>query len=88
MPIRGARRHVQARDVLFLMTSAALLAVLAESRNASSHVLGVNVIVIALSWIVARRVAIQTTRMFEHWDDRSEELASFRVVSLKRFSRP
>ncbi len=83
MPSGRARRHVQSGDILFLMTGAALLAELALAGDAAFHVLRVNVIVVALSGIVSCGMAIQTTRMFEHGNDRSEEFAGLGIVSFK-----
>ena len=83
MPIGRARWHVQPGDVLFLVTSGAFLTVQTLAIRTSLHVLSVNVIVIALSRVVAGGMAIQTTRMFEDGNNRSEKLAGFRVVFLE-----
>jgi hypothetical protein len=69
MPIGRAGRHVQTRDILFLMTGAALLTVLTKSVNAAPNVLCMNVIVVALSGEISGRMAVQAAWMFEHRND-------------------
>src|ERR1700730_5197293 len=76
MPVGRAGRHVQSRDVLFLVASSALLPIKTLSIRSPPHVLGVNVSVITLSGIITRCMAIETARMFEHRNDRDEKLAS------------
>src|SRR5258708_30054136 len=80
MPVRRSRRHVQSGNVLFLMTGAALLAVLTMPIKPASDVLSVDVIVIALTREVARRVAVETSWMFEHGNYREECSARFCVI--------
>ena len=82
MPAGRARRHVQTGDVLLLMTGAAFLTVLATTVDAALHVLRMDVTVVALSGKVTVSMTIQTARMFEHWNDRGEEVAGARVVFL------
>lgn len=83
VPIRRSRRHVQTLDILVLMTSTALLSKLAFAIRSTPDVLNVYACVVTLPWEVAGRVAIETTRMFEHWNDRDEELACTRVITLE-----
>src|SRR5438876_68565 len=58
MPVGRARRHVETRDILFLMTSLALLAVLAFSVGSPAHVLSMNVAIVALTWEIAIRMTV------------------------------
>ncbi len=62
------------------MTGTALLAVLTMSIKPASNVLSVDVIVIALTREVARRVAVETSWMFEHGNYRDECRARFCVI--------
>jgi hypothetical protein len=66
MPVRRTWRHVQSGNVLFLMTGATFLAVLAVPVKPAFNILGVRVVVVALAWEVTRRMAVETTRMFEY----------------------
>ena len=82
MPAGRTGRHIQTGDILFLMTGAAPLAILAVPIDAPLHVLRMDVAVVALSGKVTVSMTIQTARMFEHGNDRSEEFAGACVVSL------
>ena len=62
------------------MTGTALLAVLTMTIWPSSDVLSVDVIVIALTREVSRRVAVETTWVFEHGNYRKECRARFCIV--------
>ena len=64
------------------MTGAALLAVLTMPIKSASDVLSVDVIVIALTREVSRRVAVETTWVFEHGNYRKECRARFCIIFL------
>jgi len=64
------------------MTGAALLAVLTMPIKSASDVLSVDVIVIALTREVSHRVAVETTRVFQHGNYREERRARFCIIFL------
>src|SRR6185436_13486634 len=84
MPIRRSRRHIQSIDIVILMTRGALLAKLPFTVRSAPNVLNVYASIIALPREVTRRVTIETSRMFEHRNDRDEEITGARVVALDR----
>jgi hypothetical protein len=81
-PVWSSGRHVQPGNVLFLMTCAALLAILPVSVNSPFYVLDVNMPVVTLARVVARRMTIETTRMLEDGNHCEEGFASASVVAL------
>ena len=69
MPVWCTRRHVQARDVVFLVAGVALLAILAMAVWPTLHILNMRNAVITLARKISGRMAVETSRMFEDGDD-------------------
>lgn len=84
MPIWRTGRHVQSGNIVLLMTGSTLLSKLAFSIWSTLDVLNVYVSIVTLAWKVTRRMAIETTRVFENRNDGDEEFACACVVFLKR----
>ena len=84
MPVWCSRRHVQPRNVLFLMACAALLTIFSIPVNSPLYVLDVNVSIVTLTREVASRMTIEATRMLEDGNHCEESLASASVVALDR----
>jgi hypothetical protein len=66
VPIGSSRRHVQAHEIVVLMTSAAAHFVNAVPVGSPADLHGVSMTVVSLSREISPGVAIHTARMAEH----------------------
>src|ERR1700746_1914684 len=71
-PIGRARRHMQAVQIVVLMTCAALDSERAISIRAAAHLHRVRVTIVSLPRKVAGRMAIHAARMMEDGNERFE----------------
>ena len=81
MPVGSARRDVQTRKVVILMTRAALHAGDAFPIRSAPDVHGVWMIVIALARGISLRVAVDAARVPQDRDNRFESARSGRFVA-------
>jgi hypothetical protein len=85
MPIGRSRRHVQAHEIVALMTSAASHAVNAAAVCSTTDLHGVSMTVVSLSREISSGVAIHTARMTEHRHNCFESSGRASIVARPYF---
>jgi len=69
MPVRRSRRHVRARQVVVLVTSAALHRLRSLPIRSPPDLHGMRMAIVSLAREVSRGVTIHAARMAQHWND-------------------
>jgi hypothetical protein len=85
MPIRSSRRHVQAREIVVLMTRVASHGINALPVWSAADLHCVSMTVVSLSRKIPPRVTIHTARMMEHRHNRFESSSGAGIIARHGF---
>ena len=81
MPIGSSRRHVQAHEIVALMTGAAFDGVYALPVWSTADLHGVSMAIISLSRKISLGMTIDTARMAEHRHNRFESSSAAGIIA-------
>jgi hypothetical protein len=84
MPIGSSRRHVQAREVVILMTRTASHGVNAVPVWSAADLHCMSMTIVSLSRKISRGVTIHTARMAEHRDNCFESSSGAGIIARHR----